>query len=73
MRLGWLTLVTRTVTLPETMRLASVVGSDSGPVMWDGSGLPLGQSKRVGCCAGHREEAKIRGSRNRTGDCISKW
>src|SRR6266436_6373578 len=49
--LGLLTFVTRTVSLPETMRLASVVGSISGPTTFEGSGLPLGQRSSVCCWA----------------------
>src|ERR1700733_10459585 len=41
----------RVVGLPETMRSVSLLGSISGPTTLEGSGLPLGQSSRVGCCA----------------------
>src|ERR1700712_1756126 len=48
---GLLTFVTRTVTFPDTMRFASVLGSISGPTTDEGSGFPAGQSNNVWLCA----------------------
>ena len=42
------------------MRLASVVGSISGPTTFEGSGLPFGQSKRVCCCADADETSRTK-------------
>src|ERR1700722_8508655 len=45
--LGWLTFLTRMVGLPAYIRFFGVVGSISGPVILEGSGLPLGQRRMV--------------------------
>lgn len=65
------------VTLPETMRLASVVGSVSGPVTFDGSGLPLGQSGSVVVWASAEAEMRAsagRRARSRMTDMVAeRW
>src|ERR1700678_2646949 len=70
-RLGLLTLVTRTVTLPDTIQLASVVGSISGPTTLEGSGLPLGHRSMVCCCA-KAEDASKRARINEDGR-MQEW